>query len=201
MPSIIKQEEKHLFVQDQQESELIKKCLDNDPAAQNKLYNLFAKKMMAVCYRYSKNLEDAEDTLNEGFMRVFEKLSSFKGSGSFEGWIRKVMVNVALEKFRKKNIQFSDVNLNDAAHAVQMDKQEDVLSQLNAKELLNLVQKLPPVYQMVFNLYVFEGLKHKEIADQLGISEGTSKSNLSDAREWLKKGIETLYEEKKPVSK
>ncbi|HXB42395.1 MAG TPA: sigma-70 family RNA polymerase sigma factor [Bacteroidia bacterium] len=200
MSSISKQDEKQFFVQDQ-ESELIKKCLDNDRSAQNKLYSLFAKKMMSVCYRYSKNLEDAEDTLNEGFMRVFEKLGSFKGIGSFEGWIRKVMVNVALEKFRKKNIQFSEFNLNDAHDSVQMDTQEDVLSKLNAKELLNLVQKLPPVYQMVFNLYVFEGLKHKEIADMLGISEGTSKSNLSDAREWLKKGIDTLYVEKKTASK
>ena len=200
MASIYKQDEKTLFVQEQ-ESELIKKCIANDRAAQNRLYQLYAKKMMGVCYRYSKNLEDAEDTLNEGFMRVFEKLSSFKSIGSFEGWIRKVMVNVALEKFRKKNIKFSDVNLGDAAHAVQIDTREDVLSDLNAKELLGLVKKLPPVYQMVFNLYVFEGLKHKEIADQLGISEGTSKSNLSDARDWLKKGIENLYIEKKPVSK
>ena len=200
MASIIKQDKKTLFVQEQ-ESELIKKCIDNDRSAQNKLYNLFSKKMMAVCYRYSKSFEDAEDTLNEGFIRVFEKLKTFKGIGSFEGWIRKVMVNVALEKFRKKNIQFADVNLNEAAHAVQMDTREDVLSDLNAKELLNLVQKLPPVYQMVFNLYVFEGLKHKEIAEKLGISEGTSKSNLSDAREWLKKAIENLYVEKKPVSK
>lgn len=188
MPSIVLDTENSLFVAD--DAELIKGCIKNDRLSQHKLYTKYAKKMMAVCYRYSKSWEEAEDTLSEGFTRVFEKISSFKGTGSFEGWIRKVIVNVAIEKFRRnQNKDISMVSV-DAVQISASDAKDDVNSHLNAKELIKLVQKLPPAYQMVFNLYAFEGLTHKEIANQLGISEGTSKSNLFDAREWLKKSIE-----------
>ena len=152
---------------------------------------------MSVCFRYSRNREDAEDVLNEGFMRVFDKLHTFNATGSLEGWIRKVIVNVAIAKFNagSKLYRFVDID------AVQINdhSSNDIYSSLNAKELILQIQKLPPVYQMVFNLYVFEGLKHKEIAEQLNISEGTSKSNLSDARTWLKKRIEDLSVEKKAI--
>ena len=144
---------------------------------------------MAVCYRYSKSREEAEDTLQEGFMKVFENIKNFKREGSLEGWIRRIMVNTAIQKFRKNTkilpveyIENVQVNLNHY-------QQEDTLSQLGAKELIHLIQKLPPKCQMVFNLYVFEGLKHREIAEQLGITEGTSKSNLSDARAILQKSV------------
>ena len=181
------------------ESELIAKCLAHDRLAQHKLFNRYSRKMLTVCSRYSKNIEDAEDTLSEGFTRVFEKLDTYKGTGSFEGWIRKIMVHVAIEKFRKKNLAYTE--LKDKHFANNTDVTADEInSQINAKQLMALIQKLPPSYQMVFNLYVFEGMKHKEIADMLGISEGTSKSNLSDARTWLKKGIENLTTEKIPVS-
>jgi RNA polymerase sigma-70 factor (ECF subfamily) len=169
-----------------EETELVKGCVSNDRSAQNRLYNTYAKKMMTVCYRYSKSWEEAEDTLNEGFMRVFDKIGTYKGIGSLEGWIRRVIVNVAIEKFRKNK---QDVHQIEIGKYKGSDSEPDVISQINAKDLLKLVQKLPAVYQMVFNLYVFEGLTHKEIASQLGISEGTSKSNLYDAREWLKKHI------------
>lgn len=180
-------------------SELVKKCLKNDRSAQNKMYSLFARKMLAVCFRYSKSREDAEDILSEGFVRVFDKLDTYKGIGSLEGWIRRIMVHTAIEKFRKKNLQFAEYDAERLADTTRSHDNNDIHSAINAKDLLNLVQKLPPAYQMVFNLYAFEGLKHKEIAEMLGISEGTSKSNLSDARERLKKGIENLSIEKLPA--
>jgi len=196
-PSITNKNENTCLVEET-EAELIAKCLARNRLSQHKLYNRYARKMLTICSRYSKSLEDAEDTLSEGFARVFDKLDTFKGSGSFEGWMRRIMVNVAIEKFRKKNLKFTDLRNNEYAHA-SLASGEDIASDLNAKELLNLVQKLPPAYQMVFNLYAFEGLKHKEIAEVLGISEGTSKSNLSDARTWLKKGIENLTTVKIPA--
>lgn len=179
------------------EIELIKGCVNNERHAQNHLFQAYSKKMMTVCFRYSRNREDAEDVLNEGFMRVFQKIHTFKGIGSLEGWIRKVIVNVAIEKINRspKLYQYVDID------TVQITEYSsyDTYAALNAKELILQIQKLPPVYQMVFNLYVFEGLKHREIAEQLGISEGTSKSNLSDARTWLKKRIGNLSLEKKAI--
>lgn len=198
MSSNINKNENNSFVEEAH-SELVKKCLKNDRSAQNKLYSLFARKMLAVCFRYSKSREDAEDILSEGFVRVFDKLDTYKGIGSLEGWIRRIMVHTAIEKFRKKNLQFAEFDAERLADTTRHDDNNDIHSTINAKELLNLVQKLPPAYQMVFNLYAFEGLKHKEIAELLGISEGTSKSNLSDARERLKKGIENLSIEKLPA--
>ncbi len=173
---------------------LIKGCAAGDRANQTKLYNLYAPKMMGVCLRYSRNREEAEEILQEGFLRVFTYINTFKGSGSFEGWIRKIMVNCALHRYRNKSqlqpvIRLDTSNYDTAGEA-------EVLSGLDAKELLSLIQTLPAGYRVVFNLYVFEGYKHREIAEVLGISEGTSKSNLSDARAFLQK---TLIVKKKLV--
>lgn len=169
------------------EGELIKMCIKGDRRYQNALYTKFSPKMMAVCFRYSRNREDAEDTLLEGFIKVFDNLKQFKNEGSFEGWIRKIMVNTAIAKFKKANPFKVFVNIEKVHYSIASD--ENIYEQLGAKVLINMIQQLPPAYQMVFNLYSFEGLKHREIADQLGISEGTSKSNLSDARTLLKKMI------------
>ncbi|MGZ3919287.1 MAG: RNA polymerase sigma factor [Bacteroidia bacterium] len=174
----------------QEEAELLRGCVANERAAQSKLYKKYERKMMSVCLRYSKNREEAEDTLTEGFMRVFEKLNTFKSAGSLEGWIRRVIVNVAIEKYRRnRDHGVSLISVDSENTHIQISGSTDIVGGLNAKELMNLIQKLPPVYQMVFNLYVFDGLSHKEIAEQLNISEGTSKSNLYDAREWLKKRV------------
>jgi RNA polymerase sigma-70 factor (ECF subfamily) len=143
--------------------------------------------MFAICLRYSKNREEAEETLQEGFMKVFENLQQFKFAGSFEGWVRKIMVNCALQKFRSKSHLHAVVNIDDVK--IEYGDNENISSQLGTKELLQMVQTLPSAYRMVFNLYVFEGMKHREIAEVLGISEGTSKSNLSDARAILKKAV------------
>ena len=169
------------------ESDLIKMCIKGDRRYQNALYNQFAPKMMAICFRYSRNLEDAEDTLMEGFVKVFDNISKFKNEGSFEGWIRKIMVNTAIAKFKKSNPFGLIINFDKIHYSIASD--ENIYDKLGAKVLINMIQQLPPAYQMVFNLYSFEGLKHREIAEQLGISEGTSKSNLSDARTLLKKMI------------
>lgn len=169
------------------EEQLIKGCATGDRAFQTKLYDLYAPVMMGVCLRYARNREEAEEILQEGFLRVFTYIQKFRGDGSFEGWIRKIMVNCALLRYRNKSQQQPVIRLDisdyDAAG------EADIVSGLDAKELLRLVQSLPAGYRIVFNLYVFEGYKHREIAEALGISEGTSKSNLSDARAFLQKAL------------
>lgn len=169
------------------EDTLIKGCIAWDRAAQNRLYCMFCSKMLAVCFRYSKNKEEAEDTLQEGFLKVFENIKSFKREGSLEGWIRRIMVNTAIQKFRKNASMISVESIENVSSSLNQHSFEDTMSQLSAKELIALIQTLPPKCQMVFNLFVFEGLKHKEIGERLGITEGTSKSNLSDARTILQR--------------
>jgi RNA polymerase sigma factor (sigma-70 family) len=168
------------------EEELIKGCLAGTWAFQQMLYKRYAAKMLTVCMRYTGNKEEAEDILQEGFVLVFEKMAQFKMKGSFEGWIRKIMVNKAIEHYRKSAHVFQVMNVGDVENEISVN---DIVSNVNAKELLKMIQELPPMYKMVFNLYVFEEMTHKEIAEQLGIAEGTSKSNLSDARNLLKKKI------------
>ncbi len=167
--------------------QLIRSCLAEDRNAQRHLYEGFAPKMFGVCLRYAKNREEAEDILQEGFVQVFKSLPNFKFSGSFEGWIRKIMVYCAIAKYRERSKLHSVLTLeNENIAAV---NNEEILSSLGKKELLKMVQDLPPAYRMVFNLYVFDGLKHREIAEQLRISEGTSKSNLHDAKLILQRAV------------
>lgn len=161
--------------------------MEGDRQAQSTLYSFFAPKMFVVCLRYSKNREEAEEVLQEGFLKVFQHLGQFRDEGSFEGWVRKIMVNCALQRLRS-NARLAPV-LNIESYNEQFVMPSIAESKLSSKELLQLVMTLPPAYRMVFNLYVFEGYKHKEIADLLGISEGTSKSNLSDARMFLQKQL------------
>src|SRR3954454_3133232 len=164
---------------------LIEGCMKGDRTSQSRLYNLFCQKMFIVCLRYAKNREEAEEILQEGFMRVFDFIHQYKFAGSFEGWMRKIMVNCALQRYRSKANLRAVVDID--ATAVADKSHEEIIASLGTKELLQMVQQLPPAYRMVFNLYVFEGMKHREIAELLHISEGTSKSNLSDARAILQK--------------
>ncbi len=145
--------------------------------------------MFTVCFQYSKSREEAEDTFHEGFMKVFENIKKFENTGSLEGWIRRIMVNTAIEKYRKNSRLFLVVSIDDNEEFLNHYSTDDILSQIEADDLMRLIQNLPPAYKMVFNLYVFEGLKHKEISAQLGISEGTSKSNLYEAKAILQKQI------------
>ncbi len=151
---------------------------------------------MIVCLRYSKNLEEAEEILQDGFIRVFKFISKFKHEGSLEGWVRKIMVNCALQKLR------SQVNLRPLAPLNAESHNgfyaANIIENISAKEMLQMVQALSPAYRMVFNLFYFEGYKHREIAALLGIEEGTSKSNLAQAKRILQNGIEkNLSSEKK----
>lgn len=167
--------------------ELVQSCITGDRNSQKKLYDLFAPKMYGVCKRYSKSSEEAEEIMQDGFVQVFKSLHNFKFSGALEGWIRTIMVYCAIQHYRSKP-KLYPVILKEIVGETIIDK-EDILTRIQEKELLKIVQDLSPGYRIVFNLYVFEGFKHREIAKKLGISEGTSKSNLTDARKILRNAI------------
>ena len=165
------------------ESDLLKGCLEGNRRMQEELYSRFSPKMYAVCLRYAGNAEEAEDILQEGFIKIFKKLDSFRSEGSFEGWIRRVFVNTAIEHFRRKRYLMP---VTEKEENTIEGKYLSVLDDLAARDIMALVQDLSPGYRTVFNLYVVEGYTHKEIADMMGISEGTSKSQLSRAKVILK---------------
>ena len=163
---------------------------------QYELYQRFAPKMYGVCLRYAGSAEEAEDILQEGFIKVFKKLESFRGEGSFEGWVRRIFVNTAIEHFRKKNhLQ----PITEKEESTIEGKYLSVLDNLAEKDIIGLVQQLSPGYRTVFNMYVVEGYTHREIADMLSISEGTSKSQLSRAKLILQDLVKTHIEKRKRV--
>ena len=165
---------------------LLEGCKRGERKAQESLYKTMASRMMAVCMRYAKDTFEAEDILQMGFVKVFRKVSEFRGEGSFEGWIRRIMVNTAIESYRKN---LRSLNVVDIDEVYDQPQSTFDMSGLELKDLLNLVQQLSNGYRMVFNMYVIEGYSHKEIAEQLGITEGASKSQLSRARAILKEKI------------
>ena len=165
---------------------LLEGCRRGDRKAQENLYKTLASRMMGICMRYAKDTFEAEDVLQMGFVKVFQKISDFRGEGSFEGWIRRIMVNTAIESYRKN---LRNLNLVDIDEVYDQPQNTFDMSGLELKDLLKLVQQLPNGYRLVFNLYVIEGYSHKEIAKQLGITEGASKSQLSRARAILKEKI------------
>jgi RNA polymerase sigma-70 factor (ECF subfamily) len=167
--------------------QVIQNCIRGQKTAQNELYRYFAPAMFMVCQRYANNREDAEDILQEGFIKIFLNLAQYRFNGSFEGWMRKIIVNCALQKYRSQT-HLHVITVGEH-HENSSFVDEQITTQLEVKELLSLVQQLPTACRVVFNLYVFEGMKHKEIAVNLGISEGTSKSNLFDARQQLQKAV------------
>ena len=175
------------------ETDIIKGCLRNDRASQKILYETFYSKMLGVCLRYSKNNDEAKDILHEGFLKIFSSLKKFNATGSFEGWIRRIIVNTAIDHLRKNKQNYwivSTVYANDKASNMAEEIDEDELSlHINQEEILKAVHQLTPAYRTVFNLYVIEEYTHKEIAELLDISEGTSKSNLSKAKFNLKKSL------------
>lgn len=160
-------------------NELIAGCRRNLREAQYKLYNILSAKMFSVCLRYAKNREAAEDLLQEGFVKVFTNIDKFRGDGSFEGWVRRIMVNTAVEHYRKSTKMYPMVNVDDVNKNITW---EDSGDDLQLEDLMNMINKLSPGYRTIFNLYVVEGYSHREIGELLEISEGTSKSQLSRAR-------------------
>ncbi len=169
-------------------NQIISDCKKGKALAQKQIYNAFAPKMFGICLSYCKDRTEAEDCLQEGFIKVFTKINHFTFKGSFEGWVRRIIVNTVIESFRKKQTitLFDELPL----HAVEEDETVDSESPISEEEIRNCIQELPSKYKMVFNLYVLEGFSHDEISQSLDISIGTSKSNLSRARQWLKKRIE-----------
>lgn len=165
--------------------QLIQKCKKGDLASQSEVYQLFAGKLYPVCLKYSRTQQEAEDNLQEAFITIFKKIKQFEYKGSFEGWMKRIVINTALQTYRKKRI----LNLVEDDYLEEVEVEVDE-SSLTLEFLLKIIQELPERYRMVFNLYVLDGYSHKEIAQMLGIAEGTSKSNLSRARLILKEKIE-----------
>ena len=186
------------YVYMEQEQLLVKECLKNNRASQKQLYNQFADVMLGVCYRYTKSLADAEDVLQEGFIRVFKNLHQFKFEGELGAWIRRVMVTTALN-YLKRNAKYQ----NDLAfekldlHPVTADNPEITL---NTKELASLIQQLPSGYQTIFNLYAVEGYTHVEIGELLGITDGTSRSQYARARALMTTWVKKYYSDNKMQS-
>lgn len=169
------------------ESELIAGCLKEDAYYQRELFRRYAGKMLTVCLRYARHRMEAEDMLQEGFIRVFDNLHSFEQRGSLEGWIRRVVVNVALKSIGKLSFQREDLGIEGLPDST---TPPSVFSDLSEQELLKIIAKLPDGYRFVFNLHAIEGYSHREIADMLGIEESTSRSQLTKARVWLQNQIE-----------
>ncbi len=164
--------------------EIIKRCQKNNAKAQKLLYKSFSPWLFGVCLQYCKDRTEAEDHLQEAFIKIFTNIKKYRFEGSFEGWMRRIVVNTVIESFRKKN----PVYFVDSIEPFENDTPdiEENTEVINTQELLSLIEELPPKYKLVFNLYALEGLTHQEISDILGISTGTSKSNLSRARKILK---------------
>jgi RNA polymerase sigma factor (sigma-70 family) len=175
------------------ESDLINGCIDGNRRMQEELYRRFSPRMYAVCLRYAGTAEEAQDILQEGFIKVFKKLGTFRGEGSFEGWIRRIFVNTAIEHFRRKKymqpVTEKEENTLEGNYLT-------ILDELAERDIMALVQQLSPGYRTVFNMYVVEGYTHKEIGDMLNISEGTSKSQLSRAKVILQEMVKKFLEEK-----
>lgn len=167
-----------------QEAELINQCRRGDRHAQQRLFDLYSSRMYGICLRYVKNTMQAEDVLVMAFTKVFDRISQFRGEGSFEGWIRRITVNEALTSLRQSRPMMVETDIELADREPDFDRLSD---HLEAEDLLRIIEKLPPGYRVVFNLYAIDGFSHKEIAEQLGINENTSKSQLSRARVYLQK--------------
>lgn len=178
------------------ESDLIVGCMEGNRRMQEEMYRRLSPRMYAVCLRYAGNNEEAEDILQEGFIKVFKKLDSFRSEGSFEGWVRRIFVNTAIEHFRRKRYMMP---VTEKEENTLEGKYTSVLDELAEKDILALVQELSPGYRTVFNMYVVEGYAHKEIADMLGISEGTSKSQLSRAKVILQDMVRTFIDKQRGV--
>jgi RNA polymerase sigma factor (sigma-70 family) len=156
-------------------------------AAQSEIYKLYAAVLFGISLKYSRNYQDAEDTLQDSFLIIFDKIKQYNNKGSFEGWLKRIVINTALQKYRKKNHLQLIKEVSDTEEVVEVDFED---THLDIGFLLKLVQELPDKYRLVFNLYVLDSYSHREISKMLNISEGTSKSNLSRARKKLKEKLE-----------
>lgn len=169
---------------------LVNECAKGNSKAQRALFDKFAPKMLAVCHRYLRNNQEAEDVLQDGFVKVFQKIVDFKMEGSLEGWIRRIVVNTALDTIRKNKKLLDDVQVEEVQYKVSFtDHQFDGM---DLAQLMKLIDSMPDGYRIVFNMFAIEGYSHKEIADTLGVTENTSKSQYSRARAFLRTQLELL---------
>ncbi|MBC8172944.1 MAG: RNA polymerase sigma factor [Chitinophagales bacterium] len=169
------------------DQQIIEHCIAGERPAQKALYDKYSSKMMGICLRYANDYQSAEDILQEGFVKAFRNIGKFRHEGSFEGWLRRIMVNTAIEIHRRKNNMYPILEVDNIDIPL---IHEDAVSMLAKEDIMVMVRKLSPGYRTVFNLYAIEGYSHKEIAEQLNISEGTSKSQLARARYILMKQVE-----------
>lgn len=169
---------------------LLKGCRQGRAKSQEALYRRFSGAMYGLCLQYASSEEDAQDILQEGFIKVFRKLDQVKNPDAFPGWIRRIMINTALEKYRSQVLL---QRIDEGAGEAEKTSDDTIFENLTCQELVALIQTLTPRYRMVFNLYAIEGYTHQEISEELGISVGTSKSNLSRARTILQEKIKLIY--------
>jgi RNA polymerase sigma factor (sigma-70 family) len=172
------------------EQELIQGCIAARPKAQKALFDIYAPKLYVVCLRYLKDQMRAQDVLQDTFVKIFAHIGNYKSEGAFEGWLKRIAVNTCLDQLRKDKKLLTDVPLDDVSH--KLAHQDFSAEKLMADDLLKLVQALPDGYRTVFNLFAIEGISHQEIAQQLGISESTSKTQYLRARAYLKERIENI---------
>ncbi|HPD65956.1 MAG TPA: RNA polymerase sigma factor [Bacteroidia bacterium] len=173
-----------------EEFQLVQQCIKGNHLAQQKLFKKYYSLMLGVCLRYANNREDAKEILQEGFIKIFRHLETFKFEGTLISWMKKIMVNTAIDKYRKKITEPEQISLENTNES---DPAEDMLSRLTTEDLLNCINQLPLGYRTIFNLYVIEGYSHKEIGEKLGISEGTSKSQLFKAKQSLQEMIKKMF--------
>ncbi len=172
------------------EQQLIAGCRKGNRLAQKEFYETYSRKMLGVCLRYVNDRETAKDILQEGFIKIFIHLDSYSGEGSFEGWMRKIMVNTALEYLRKSDVLREADDLDHSWELVEPDA--STISKLSAADLIKLIEALPPGFRVVFNLYAIEGYSHKEISEILHITESTSRSQYARARQLLQMKVNAL---------
>lgn len=168
------------------EIKLIEQCMNGDPTSQKLLFERYGPKMLAVCTRYARHRLEAEDIFQEAFIKVFSKLHQFEKRGSLEHWIKRIMINTAIKYLKKSSVKNELIGLEELPETA---IKSDAISQMSEQELLKVINTLPDGYRMVFNMYAIEGMNHKEIADELGIGESTSRSQLVKARKLLQSKI------------
>ncbi len=171
---------------------LIDGCKAGKQKARKELFRRYHKMLLGICMRYSRDKSEAEDILLEGFIQIYSKIGTYSNNGSFEGWMKRVMVHTAIDYFRKNQKHNIHHNIDDYNDIVVEDV--DALKQISAKEILELIQTLPQGYKIVFNLFVIEGYSHKEIAEKLEVTESTSKSQVRKARIWLMNRLSKSYD-------
>ncbi len=168
-------------------NQIINGCIKGKQKARKELFKLYHKTLLGTCLRYSRDKSEAEDILLEGFIQIYSRIETYSGNGSFEGWMRKIIINTAIDYFRKNKKENFHQNIDDYNYLP--SDEADILKQISAKEIMSLIQSMPQGYRVVFNLYAIEGYSHKEIADLLKVTESTSKSQVRKARIWLMKRL------------